>query len=727
MTKLGNSRSGSGDLSVATTWDTISSELTLALYSLNSSIKRKVKWDYMYHTHVSVHRIKNILKIIELANLSNKDIQADDNATIASSEVSESGDQSSVKFQSNPIISFKDEKLKTLYNDILKQLTQLILYARSASSVWPTPEAGYDLLSISEKTLVLSKSIISRAQELKIQADNPIDDMPDTMNLINMKFETEDQSCELLYKVSSMASEVSYLVTQTRRLITDYPETTLKTSKRLILSVGEILAVVNGFTVNDCNEHLASIFNSDKSRAFEEVGNFVVSLQTKSIHNFPTPQSKNSPSYKTLLAELNQNVLATAARLETAIYRLIISGKILIDDRDQYEQFLLKKEINRFLGNLDSGRPFLGSEKIMNLLDFKPRRPMSMTFHHIPLVSPSIITPFDLEGSSIDSNQNIQRSLSTPANSNPDQTLTSLSGSTTLDQNLAPIIAGRHSSSRSVASSISSMTENFEDMQLPTSIPTIRTNSIRKLEETPWFLKPDYDPDHIAIVDNVVKGGTLNALIERLTSHDHLDTSFIMTFLLTYRTFTNTVEFLDLLFRRYSLTCPIGLQPDDQELWREKKLKPVRLRVFSVLKTWLESFYLEEEDSRGLENLRHFASTTMSESNTASAGVLMKLVRKRKESSDGQFRKMVRSLREAPTPILPKNLSKFKLLDLDPLEIARQLTIVDSRLYNDLKPVEFLNKAWSRKDNISSPNVTRLIERFNQVIHLKILIYSSQY
>ncbi|KXN69700.1 cell division control protein [Conidiobolus coronatus NRRL 28638] len=259
------------------------------------------------------------------------------------------------------------------------------------------------------------------------------------------------------------------------------------------------------------------------------------------------------------------------------------------------------------------------------------------------------------------------------------------------------------------------MTENFEDVQLPTSIPTIRTNSIRKLEETPWFLKPDYDPDHIVIVDNIVKGGTLNALIERLTSHDHLDTSFIMTFLLTYRTFTNTVEFLDLLFRRYSLTCPIGLQPDDQELWREKKLKPVRLRVFSVLKTWLESFYLEEEDSRGLENLRHFASTTMSESNTASAGVLMKLVRKRKESSDGQFRKMVRSLREAPTPILPKNLSKFKLLDLDPLEIARQLTIVDSRLYNDLKPVEFLNKAWSRKDNISSPNVTRLIERFNQV------------
>lgn len=53
----------------------------------------------------------------------------------------------------------------------------------------------------------------------------------------------------------------------------------------------------------------------------------------------------------------------------------------------------------------------------------------------------------------------------------------------------------------------------------------------------------------------------------------------------------------------------------------------------------------------------------------------------------------------APPPILPKNLRKIKFLDIDPLEMARQLTILESKLYNRIKPVECLGKSWSKPDS----------------------------
>lgn len=102
--------------------------------------------------------------------------------------------------------------------------------------------------------------------------------------------------------------------------------------------------------------------------------------------------------------------------------------------------------------------------------------------------------------------------------------------------------------------------------------------------------------------DSTVKGGTLPALVERLTVHDTLgnyylgkkksftdgnltffvshtlDTNFIATFLLTYRSFCTTEEFISLLEARYNLLPPERLTPEQLELWTERKQKLIRLR-----------------------------------------------------------------------------------------------------------------------------------------------------
>lgn len=46
--------------------------------------------------------------------------------------------------------------------------------------------------------------------------------------------------------------------------------------------------------------------------------------------------------------------------------------------------------------------------------------------------------------------------------------------------------------------------------------------NIANAETKPWYLRPTYDEKEILIdPDGTVRGGTINALVERLTAHEH--------------------------------------------------------------------------------------------------------------------------------------------------------------------------------------------------------------
>ncbi|KAF9143936.1 hypothetical protein BGX30_014325 [Mortierella sp. GBA39] len=235
-----------------------------------------------------------------------------------------------------------------------------------------------------------------------------------------------------------------------------------------------------------------------------------------------------------------------------------------------------------------------------------------------------------------------------------------------------------------------------------------------------WFLDYDYQTDDLVMNgDGQVKGGTLSALIERLTLHDGFDATFVATFLLTYRSFTNTKELFTLLFLRFTIQAPMGLDAEELEIWTEKKLTPIRLRVFNIMKSWLETFYLEDEedDREALRMIKDFAeSPAMMETMRFAALQLAKTVEKR-QASDSSFRKLVLNLTtQAPQPITPRNLKKIKFLELDPLEFARQLTIMEASVYNKIRPVECLNKAWSSEDPelaAKAVNIKKMIETSN--------------
>ncbi|KAL5612990.1 uncharacterized protein BROUX77_003146 [Berkeleyomyces rouxiae] len=220
-----------------------------------------------------------------------------------------------------------------------------------------------------------------------------------------------------------------------------------------------------------------------------------------------------------------------------------------------------------------------------------------------------------------------------------------------------------------------------------------------------------------------VKGGTLEALVEQLTRHDKLDSSFNNTFLLTYRSFTTARELFEMLVKRFSIQPPEGLRSTDYEEWRVKKQMIVRVRVVNILKNWFDNFWMEDynDDSKQLmRDVYNFARDTVKTAEAPGSAPLMAVLDQRLTGKEAGARRMVQnSDRSMPAPIMPKNMKKLKFLDIDVTEFARQLTIIESRLYSKIKATECLNKTWQKKvgegEPEPAPNVKALILHSNQM------------
>lgn len=245
-------------------------------------------------------------------------------------------------------------------------------------------------------------------------------------------------------------------------------------------------------------------------------------------------------------------------------------------------------------------------------------------------------------------------------------------------------------------------------------------------DETPDFLRLDLENDisyDTKTVPAILRGGTLEALVEQLTRHDKLESSFNGTFLLTYRSFTTARELFEMLVSRFQIQPPHGLAQDDYNVWRDRKQKPIRFRVVNILKSWLDNYWMEdqsEETQQLLHEIAAFAKDTVKTTETPGAGPLMAVLDQRLRGQDPTSKRLVPTVNQStPQPIMPKNMKKLKFLDIDVTEFARQLTIIESRLYGKIKPTECLNKTWQKKvaegEPDPAPNVKLLIQHSNQL------------
>ncbi|XP_038834347.1 son of sevenless homolog 1-like isoform X1 [Salvelinus namaycush] len=249
------------------------------------------------------------------------------------------------------------------------------------------------------------------------------------------------------------------------------------------------------------------------------------------------------------------------------------------------------------------------------------------------------------------------------------------------------------------------------------------------------FATPDSE-ENVVFEENVqsksgipiIKAGTVLKLIERLTFHMYADPNFVRTFLTTYRSFCKPQELLGLLMERFEIPEPKpteadqmaienGDQPLSAELKRFRKefVQPVQLRVLNVCRHWVEHhFYDFERDCQLLKCLEEFIALVRGKAMKKWVESITKIIQRKKQAqANGPSHNITF---ESSPPLIEWHLSKsgqtdqFDLMTLHPIEIARQLTLLESDFYRAVQPSELVGSVWTKEDKeLNSPNLLRMI------------------
>ncbi|BEI96856.1 hypothetical protein CcaverHIS631_0204450 [Cutaneotrichosporon cavernicola] len=245
-----------------------------------------------------------------------------------------------------------------------------------------------------------------------------------------------------------------------------------------------------------------------------------------------------------------------------------------------------------------------------------------------------------------------------------------------------------------------------------------------------WVVSHDYDPREVAFnSDGLLVGGTLRVLIEKLTPVDGLpDRNFAEAFWFTFRLFSNPTDVLETFIQRFNIAAPpvvAGLGDEALAMWGENKQKPVRYRVIICLKTWLDHYWRPGTDEAVIDRFDAFLNSEVMKA-VPLATRAQDSLRKRmaamtdKDGGDGDSKSSLghtsgksfdrgrappgivlsqNPVATVKTPIISKTLMaqlsknpppNILITDFDTTELARQLTIMESKLFMAVAPEDLL-------------------------------------
>ena len=270
-------------------------------------------------------------------------------------------------------------------------------------------------------------------------------------------------------------------------------------------------------------------------------------------------------------------------------------------------------------------------------------------------------------------------------------------------------------------------TTSFEQQLLNGDLPAVPGAHPFGAAVLPWTFPHDHAPEDVAYnSDGQLVGATLEALVERMTPHDALvEPPFAAVFFMTFRLFTTPAELLDAVIARYNILPPPGLADADLRLWQQRKGLPVRLRVSNFIKTWVETYWRHATDAVVVPTLVSFIKDALAAMFPGPSQRILELVHQRASAGSADSlspradRERVRDagmplnpptlpgpISEIPRPIMTKtvlsalrarNFASVAVTDFDPLELARQMTVMECFLYCAIQPEEVLETGAGAK------------------------------
>jgi len=178
------------------------------------------------------------------------------------------------------------------------------------------------------------------------------------------------------------------------------------------------------------------------------------------------------------------------------------------------------------------------------------------------------------------------------------------------------------------------------------------------------------------------------------------DMDYVLCFLLTYRSFTTPRTLFDTCVSRYK-SLDITDETDSQN-----RIHPTQLRICTVLAKWVEVNVGDFDDDLS-SSLISFIEEDLTRSSAKLAQKLRDAIKKK-----ALFTK--RSTIASPPPMhLPYAFNgSFELIDIPPLEMARQMTIIEFGMFRKISPQECLS---IKEKERCAPNLTLVSARFNKV------------
>eukprot|EP00011_Vannellida_sp_DIVA3-517-6-12_P012909 CAMPEP_0114606058 /NCGR_PEP_ID=MMETSP0168-20121206/1369_1 /TAXON_ID=95228 ORGANISM="Vannella sp., Strain DIVA3 517/6/12" /NCGR_SAMPLE_ID=MMETSP0168 /ASSEMBLY_ACC=CAM_ASM_000044 /LENGTH=1173 /DNA_ID=CAMNT_0001816917 /DNA_START=278 /DNA_END=3796 /DNA_ORIENTATION=- len=182
-----------------------------------------------------------------------------------------------------------------------------------------------------------------------------------------------------------------------------------------------------------------------------------------------------------------------------------------------------------------------------------------------------------------------------------------------------------------------------------------------------------------------VKLGTLNQLVSYLTSDEKIDNAFLRTFVCTYRSFSTPVQLLEKLQERFAVPDTLAARE-----------KAIQLRVCVTLKYWVQNQFPDFDDSL-IIRLFTFLNHVEDAGHSAMAdGIRQQLKEKMEERASQVYSRgnlLPRPLELSARPTLVSDYIE----QYAPLDVAKQLTLIDFSIFSLIRPAELMNQAWTSK------------------------------
>ncbi|KAG1046522.1 hypothetical protein G6F43_010996 [Rhizopus delemar] len=275
----------------------------------------------------------------------------------------------------------------------------------------------------------------------------------------------------------------------------------------------------------------------------------------------------------------------------------------------------------------------------------------------------------------------------------------------------------------------------------PTSESLLLLPDTWNQKQTPAATPFKWTEEVILNREGSIKYASIEALVEHLTFHEKSpDLLFVRAFFYNFRLFTHPQELLELLIQRFHLP------PTDTDDWTNQVQIPVRLRVYNVIKTWLENYFMLDQDAVIHTRLLCFTQTDLTEAMPTPAERMLQLIHKTFTAKETPRKAptvpekpsqhhssifsnlslfddhtiypsslMSKSTRNMIKKALSQhNLGLVHLLDIEPVELARQITLLENGLFCQIEPFEIIGQGFKKKKS-QAVHVKAMIQKSTQI------------